>query len=84
MVLLIAGASYTGKTAFTQRLLEKYANIIEARLDNSSCTMESLIADNAETLRMCRLYHVNYHLIDSGYPLNLAFDCFSMRQNKKR
>lgn len=63
--------------------IKKYANAIETRLDDSCCTMESLIDDNAETLKMCRFYHVNYHLIDNGDPLDMAFGCFSARQGKK-
>lgn len=63
--------------------IKKYANAIETRLDDSCCTMESLIDDNAETLKMCRFYHANYHLIDNGDPLDMAFGCFSARQGKK-
>lgn len=45
-----------------------YADVIESRLGNSEYTMESLIRDNIETLKMCRQYGVNYRLIDSVYP----------------
>lgn len=62
--------------------IKKYADTIESRLDNSCCTMESLIDDNAEILKMCRFYQVNYHLIDNAYSLDMAFDCFSARQDK--
>lgn len=46
------------------------ANIVEARLDDSDCTMESLILDNAEALKMCRKYGVDYLLIDETYPVD--------------
>lgn len=46
------------------------ANIVETRLDDSDCTMESLISDNAEALKMCRKYGVNYLLIDKSYPVD--------------
>lgn len=44
------------------------ANAIETRLDDSACTMESLLRDNAETLRQCRRYGVDFVLIDEQYP----------------
>jgi len=53
--------------------IKKYANIIEKRLDDSNYTIDSLINDNIETLRMCKLYHVNYFLIDTTYDINI--DC---------
>lgn len=53
--------------------IKKYANSIEARLDDSDCTMENLIHDNAKTLEMCQLYNTNYYLIDSDYPLDMDF-----------
>lgn len=43
------------------------ADTIEMRLDDSDCTMESLISENAEALKMCRKYGVNYLLIDKSY-----------------
>lgn len=51
--------------------IKNYANVIETRLDDSGCTMEALIQDNEETLRMCQLHHVNYYLIDRHYPEGL-------------
>lgn len=50
--------------------IKKYANTIEKRLDDSDCTIETLIHDNAETLKMCQLYNVDYFLIDSTYCVN--------------
>lgn len=49
----------------------KYADTIEMRIDDSDCTMESLILDNAETLEMCRKYDVDYLLIDGTYPMQI-------------
>lgn len=82
MVLLIAGASHTGKTLLAQRLLERYnyyrdilsnANAIETRLDESACTMESLLRGNAETLRQCRRHGVDCVVIDEQYPPDPGF-----------
>ena len=53
--------------------IKKYASTIEARLDDADCTLESVLADNAETLKMCRQYRVNYRLIEGGYPLEIDF-----------
>lgn len=53
--------------------IKKYANIIEKRLDDSDYTIDSLINDNIKILRMCKLYHVNYFLIDTTYDINI--DC---------
>ena len=49
------------------------ANAIEARLDDSTCTMESLLRDNAETLRQCRRHGVDCVLIDKQYPPDPGF-----------
>lgn len=53
--------------------IKKYASTIEDRLDDSYCTMETLLHDNAETLKMCRQYHAAYRLIDTSYPLDIDF-----------
>lgn len=120
MIILIAGASHTGKTALAQKLLEKYhmpylsidhlkmglirsgntgltpmdsddrlteylqeiryyclvmsekyirkhfadikkyANVVEDRLDDSDCTMESVLADNVRVLEQCVENGCNY------------------------
>ena len=136
MIVLICGASHTGKTALSQRLLERYhypylsidhlkmglirsgntdltpmsddgdltaylwpivremiktaieneqnyirqhfsdikqyASIIEDRQDDSYCTMEGVLEDNAEMLRMVKQHGVHYVLIDDRYEI--AFD----------
>ena len=51
--------------------IQKYANIIENRLDDSDCTMENLIQENEEMLKMCRQYHLEYVLIDDVYPVEI-------------
>jgi len=55
------------------RAIREYASAVEARLDDSYCTVENLIHDNAEALKMCRLYHADYLLIDREYPLDIDF-----------
>ena len=51
--------------------IKKYANAIENRLDNECCTMESVLADNAEMLDLAQKYNVNYILIDDKYEINI-------------
>ena len=48
--------------------IKKFASVIEERLDDSDCTMETVLRDNAEVLEMCKKYKVNYVLIEKEYP----------------
>ncbi len=56
--------------------IRNYANTVEYRLDDSDSTMETLIHDNADMLKMCLLYHANYFLIDNDYPLDIDLHLF--------
>ncbi len=51
--------------------IRNYANVIENRLDDSCCTLESVLADNAQMLKMAKIYHVNYILIDENYEIDI-------------
>ena len=51
--------------------IKKYANAIENRLDDECCTMESVLADNAEMLDLAQKYNVNYILIEDKYEINI-------------
>ena len=51
--------------------IKKYANAIEQRLDDEGCTMESVLADNAEMLNLAKKHHVNYILIEEQYEINI-------------
>lgn len=53
--------------------IRKYANVIEARLDDSCCSMKSVLQDNARYLALAQEHHVNYVLIDDDYKLELSF-----------
>ena len=52
--------------------IKRYANVIEERIDDD-CTMKSILADNAEILRLAKKHGVNYILIDEQYniPIDL-------------
>ena len=51
--------------------IKKYANVIENRLDDEWCTMESVLADNAEILALAQKHNVNYILIEDKYEINI-------------
>lgn len=51
--------------------IKEYASVIEDRLDDSDCTIECLVRDNAEALKMCQLHHADYVFIDQEYPLDI-------------
>ena len=52
--------------------IKKYANSIENRLDDSSCTKEELIKDNELNLKMCKKYNCDYILIDDNYEFEVV------------
>lgn len=52
--------------------IKKYANVIESRLDDSDCTLESILRDNAEMLRMAEKYGTDYILIDEKYDTDIV------------
>ena len=51
--------------------IKKYANVIEHRLDDEWCTMESALADNTEILVLAQKHNVNYILIEDKYEINI-------------
>ena len=51
--------------------IKRYANVIENRLDDEWCKIESVLADNAETLELAQKYNVNYILIEDKYEINI-------------
>ena len=53
--------------------IKQYANVIETRLDDSDCTLDSVLEDNAQTLASAKTHNVNYILIEEEYriPINL-------------
>lgn len=51
--------------------IKAYANCIEHRLDDDGCTLETVLADNAEMLAQAKAHRVNYVLIDDHYTIPL-------------
>lgn len=51
--------------------IKKYANVVENRIDDEYCTIETVLRDNAEVLQQCQIYKVNYLLIDEEYHIDI-------------
>ena len=51
--------------------VKKYASVIENRLDDSWCTLESTLEDNAKVLENVKKHGVNYILIDDEYSIGV-------------
>lgn len=51
--------------------IKKYADVIEKRLDDGDCTLESVVEDNREFLRLAVEHNVNYLLIDDEYKIDV-------------
>lgn len=51
--------------------IKNYASVIEQRFDDSDCTMESVLQDNAQTFDMCKKHNADYLLIDDEYNVDL-------------
>lgn len=51
--------------------IKEYANAVENRLDDSWCTKESVLEDNAHNFEMCKKYGCNYILIEEDYCIDI-------------
>ena len=51
--------------------IKKYANVIENRLEDELCTLETVLADNAEMMFLAQRNNVNYILIDDQYEIDI-------------
>ena len=51
--------------------IKRYANVIEHRLDDSYCTMDHLLEENARCLSLCKAYGLPYVWIDREYPADI-------------
>lgn len=51
--------------------IKKFANVIENRLDDDDCTLESVLNDNEKTLTLAKKHNVNYVLIDEKYEIDV-------------
>ena len=51
--------------------IKRYASVVENRVDDEGCTIETVLRDNAETLKQCQECKVNYILIDDEYKIDI-------------
>lgn len=51
--------------------IKKYAGVIEERMDDSYCTLESVLEDNKGVLASAQKHKVNYLLIDDKYKIDI-------------
>ena len=51
--------------------IKSYANVIESRLDDDYCTVESVLKDNAQFMKLAKEYNVDYVLIDDMYEIEI-------------
>lgn len=51
--------------------IKKYANVVENRLDDEWCTLESVLEDNAAFLELATKNRVNCVLIDDKYEVDI-------------
>lgn len=51
--------------------IKKYASVVENRGDDEWCTMERVLEDNAQMMKLAKKYKVNYLLIDDKYEIDI-------------
>lgn len=51
--------------------IKKYASVIENRLNDEGCTVESVLEDNARYLELAQKHNVNYILVDDKYEIDI-------------
>lgn len=71
--LLVMSEEYI-KSHFSE--IKKYASVIESRIDDEWCTLESVLRDNAKMLKNAIKHKLDYMLIDGKYMewINSACD----------
>lgn len=51
--------------------IKKYGNVIENRLDDENCTLDSVLKDNAQFSKLAKKSKMNYILIDDPYKIEI-------------
>lgn len=51
--------------------VKRYANVIENRLDDSDCTLESVLQDNQYYLQKCIEHELDYIMIEDVYEVEI-------------
>lgn len=52
--------------------IKEYANVIEQRLDDSYCTLKSVLEDNKNILEQVKAHGLNYVWIDKKYEIEMS------------
>lgn len=52
--------------------IKRYASVIENRLDDKYCTLESVLKDNSRILELAIKHNANYVLIDDKYDIDIS------------
>lgn len=52
--------------------IKAYASVVEKRLDDAYCTLESVLKDNAEVLALAKKHNANVILIDDDYNVDIT------------
>lgn len=51
--------------------IKTYANVVENRMDDEYCTIETILRDNSKMLELCRNHQAEYVLIDEKYQVDI-------------
>ena len=51
--------------------IKRYGNVIENRLDDENCTLDSVLKDNAQFSKLAKKSKMNYILIDDPYKIDI-------------
>ena len=51
--------------------IKKYASVIENRIDDEWCTLDSVLEDNINILSLAKKHNQNYILIDNKYEIDI-------------
>ena len=51
--------------------IKRYASVIENRLDDEGCTLESVLKDNTHMLELAKKHDANHVLIDDKYEIDI-------------
>lgn len=51
--------------------IKRYANVVENRMDDAGCTMESVLRENARVLEFAQKHNVNYVLMKDKYEIDI-------------
>ena len=51
--------------------IKRYASVIENRLDDEGCTLESVLMDNSRMLELAKKHNANHVLIDDKYEIDI-------------